>query len=176
MLLQVDLDLNRQSGAAFFPKSRKTLGMPWGHTEHFLLCGQRRIPAHQFRDVGRFHRSLDRKAMQPNHGAVEGLVDFKSSGGMVSGPYRSAREQSGYNALSERHDGMKAKLDTIAAEIRNRQAKQAAIDQFITGLIWQPTQIDKFDVMCWSTMVDYATVYSKNDVRFTFKGGTTIQA
>ena len=36
--------------------------------------------------------------------------------------------------------------------------------------------ITEFDPMLWVSLVDFVTVYSKNDVRITFKDGTKIQA
>lgn len=36
--------------------------------------------------------------------------------------------------------------------------------------------VDKFDAALWCGLVDFVTVYSKDDVRFTFKNGQEIKA
>lgn len=40
----------------------------------------------------------------------------------------------------------------------------------------QDNLLIEFDEKLWCSLVDYATVYEKDDVRFTFKDGTEIQA
>ena len=36
--------------------------------------------------------------------------------------------------------------------------------------------VTEFDPMLWVSLVDFVTVYSKDDVQVTFKDGTEIQA
>lgn len=50
------------------------------------------------------------------------------------------------------------------------------IDRFIGDMMRQPEIITTFDPILWSTMVERVTVYSKMDVRFTFRNGTEIAA
>lgn len=38
-----------------------------------------------------------------------------------------------------------------------------------------PEQVDYFDEAAWYAMVDFMTVYGKDDVRFTFKNGMEIK-
>jgi site-specific DNA recombinase len=40
----------------------------------------------------------------------------------------------------------------------------------------QDNLLTEFDEKLWSRLVDYATVYDKDNVRFIFKDGTVIQA
>lgn len=50
------------------------------------------------------------------------------------------------------------------------------MEAFIDHLKSQPDLITEFDEQLWYALVDYATVYSETDVRFTFKDGTVIKA
>ncbi|MDR1591910.1 MAG: hypothetical protein LBS16_03375, partial [Prevotellaceae bacterium] len=45
----------------------------------------------------------------------------------------------------------------------------------IAELRGQDGLLGEFDERLWHTLVDYATVYSENDVRFTFKDGTEMK-
>ena len=38
----------------------------------------------------------------------------------------------------------------------------------------QTEHISEFDEMLWLSMIDYVTVYGKEDIRFTFKNGMEI--
>ena len=81
-----------------------------------------------------------------------------------------------YNAISKRYDETKAELDAIEMEIRQRTAKRAAVDRYIQTLTKQPVLIDTFNPMLWHALVERVTVYSSDDVRFTFMDGTIITA
>ena len=61
-------------------------------------------------------------------------------------------------------------------EIRQRTAKRAAVDRYIQTLTKQPVLIDTFNPMLWHALVERVTVYSSDDVRFTFMDGTIITA
>jgi hypothetical protein len=50
------------------------------------------------------------------------------------------------------------------------------MDAFIAELQRQDGLITDFDERLWYSLVDYATIYKENDVRFTFKNGAEIQA
>ena len=39
-----------------------------------------------------------------------------------------------------------------------------------------PEAVDEFEEGAWYALVDYVTVYSRDDVRFTFKNGMEIKA
>lgn len=39
-----------------------------------------------------------------------------------------------------------------------------------------PDAVDSFDEGAWYALVDYATVYGRDDIRFTFKNGMEIKA
>lgn len=81
-----------------------------------------------------------------------------------------------YQALCERHDAIQARMEATESEIKRRRLRRTDIDRFIGDMMRQPEIITTFDPILWSTMVERVTVYSKMDVRFTFRNGTEITA
>lgn len=55
-----------------------------------------------------------------------------------------------------------------------KQARKAQIELFLAELDKLET-ITKFHKDTWYALLDYVTVYDKEDIRFTFKDGTEIQ-
>lgn len=60
--------------------------------------------------------------------------------------------------------------------IANKKAKAEILKGFIKKLQKQERLIDKFDKSLWSSLVDFITVYNKEDIRVTFKDGMEIKA
>lgn len=83
--------------------------------------------------------------------------------------------QKRYDGLAERFDGVKARLDEISHTITERQAQREKIEMFLAGLEKQESLITEFDEDLWYSMVEYVTVFNKEDIRFTFKDGTEIK-
>lgn len=79
-----------------------------------------------------------------------------------------------YDALAERFDTVKVQLNRVQAAITQKQAQQKMMENFMAELQRLPETIDYFDEGAWYALVDFATVYSKDDVRFTFKNGMEI--
>ncbi len=79
-----------------------------------------------------------------------------------------------YNALAEKFDGIKARLDTVAAAIMERQAHREEMKVCIDTLAALPDTIEGFDEPSWTVLLDYATVQPDGKVAFTFKDGMTI--
>ena len=52
---------------------------------------------------------------------------------------------------------------------------RATIEAFMDTLA-QADLMEKFDPALWCGLVDFVTVYSKDDVRFTFRNGMEIKA
>lgn len=84
--------------------------------------------------------------------------------------------QKRYDGLTARFERAKARLETVMAEIRSRQSQRADIDAFIKAFEGLPQELTEFTIDNWLGLVDYATVYSGDDIRFTFKNGQEIQA
>ncbi len=79
-----------------------------------------------------------------------------------------------YNGLTERFNAAKARYESMDETIRNKQSRRATIETFLRTLA-KADLIDKFDTVLWCGLVDFVTVFSKNDVRFTFKNGQEIR-
>lgn len=50
------------------------------------------------------------------------------------------------------------------------------INSYLEALKAQEKIVDGFDPALWCGLLDFVTVYAKDDVRFTFKDGTEIKA
>jgi site-specific DNA recombinase len=84
--------------------------------------------------------------------------------------------QARYNALVDRFDLAKARHTAVTEEITDKQTRLGTINAFLHTLGNQENLLTEFDEKLWCSLVDYATVYEKDDVRFTFKDGTEIKA
>lgn len=80
-----------------------------------------------------------------------------------------------YDGLTARFDTAKARYEALDETIRSKQSRRATIESFLETLV-QANLIDKFETSLWCGLVDYVTVHSKDDVRFTLKNGQEIRA
>lgn len=87
------------------------------------------------------------------------------------------------NAIFEEKDGLagrfnraKARLPEVSQAITERQAKREKIGRFVSCLEQMDGPLTAFNEDDWYSLVDYATVYSREDIRFTFKNGMEIKA
>jgi hypothetical protein len=87
-----------------------------------------------------------------------------------------AEYQERYEGLVARFDKAKARFEEVSELITDKKARGEAVESFIAELGRQDGLIADFDERLWYSLVDFATVYSENDVRFTFKNGAEIQA
>lgn len=83
--------------------------------------------------------------------------------------------QNRYNGLVERFGLAKARHTRITEEITDKQIRLSTMSSFLFTLCRQDNLLTEFDENLWSSLVDYVTVYDKEDIRFTFKNGTVIQ-
>ena len=79
-----------------------------------------------------------------------------------------------YGGLTERFDKTKARLDEVKEVISDKQTRQATIEAFLDELK-RLDGVSEFQPALWYGLADYMTVYSKDDVRVTFKDGTEIK-
>lgn len=79
-----------------------------------------------------------------------------------------------YNELVGRYDAAKKQYDKACETIQYRKARSRQMDSFIKELREQQL-IEKFDERLWGSLVDFITVYSKENIRVTFKDGTEIK-
>jgi hypothetical protein len=75
-----------------------------------------------------------------------------------------------------RFDRAKARFEKVSELITDKKARGEAVEAFVSELGRQDGLIADFDERLWYGLVDFGTVYSENDVWFTFKNGTEIQA
>lgn len=82
--------------------------------------------------------------------------------------------QKKYDALSDRYDRTKERLDKVSGRIMERQAKREMIESFLRDLAEMDADVHEFTDDLWFNLLDHVTVFSKKDVRFTFKNGTEV--
>ena len=63
-----------------------------------------------------------------------------------------------------------------AQGMAERQAKREKIGRFVSALEKLDGPLTEFNEDDWYSLVEYATVYSSEDIRFTFKNGMEIKA
>ena len=73
-----------------------------------------------------------------------------------------------YGGLTERFDKAKARLEEVKGIISDKEMRQATIEAFLDELK-RLDGVSEFQPALWYGLADYMTVYSKDDVRVTFK-------
>lgn len=86
-----------------------------------------------------------------------------------------AEYQTRYNALADRFDKAKERLEAVSMEITEKQTRREMAEQCLAELAKQEGVVTEFDEDLWYSLVDHVTVHGKEDVRFTFKDGTEIK-
>ena len=82
-----------------------------------------------------------------------------------------AEYQKRYEGLTKRFEAAKARMETVTCAIKEKVTRCKTIGTFLADLKKQEGLIDDFDPLLWHNLVDFVTVYSPDDVRFTFKNG-----
>ena len=73
------------------------------------------------------------------------------------------------NELVARYKSAKEGYGRVSDEIYDRQGKRKTYMRFIGGLQKLDGFCKGFDEELWTALLDHATVYTKDDIRFTFK-------
>ena len=84
--------------------------------------------------------------------------------------------QKKYDGLADRFDRIKERLEAVVSAITERMAKREKTERFLTELEKRDGPMTEFNEEDWYSLVEYATVYSREDIRFTFKNGMEIKA
>lgn len=79
-----------------------------------------------------------------------------------------------YNGLVDQYNELKQKYDANAATIDQNLAAIRRLEEFSRALEKQGV-MKEFDEVIWGALVSHMTVYSKDDIRVTFKDGTEIK-
>jgi site-specific DNA recombinase len=103
-------------------------------------------------------------------GMIQQAIDDNAHFALDQGEY-----QERYNGLVDRFDLAKVRHTAVTEEITDKQTRLSTINTFLGTLSKQDNLLTEFDEKLWCSLVDYATVYDKDDVRFTFKDGTKIK-
>ena len=82
--------------------------------------------------------------------------------------------QKRYDELVNRYETTKASYDRTEKSIKARHAKAERLGAFVKALAAQDASVTEFDEGLWGTIVDFMTIYSKEDISVTFKDGTEI--
>jgi hypothetical protein len=81
-----------------------------------------------------------------------------------------------YDALAERFNAAKIRFEEVGSLLLERKARTGKIHAFLMELRGQDTVITEFDERLWHSLVEKVTVFSKDDIRFTFKDGSVVSA
>ena len=84
--------------------------------------------------------------------------------------------QKKYSGLAERFNRAKERISETGRAITERQAKRERAGRFVPRLEKLDGPLTAFREDDWYSLVDYATVYSREDIHFTFKNGMQIKA
>lgn len=82
--------------------------------------------------------------------------------------------QKRYNELVERYSNKKCEYDKVSEMLTTKKAKAEILQGFIKRLQKQERLIDEFDKSLWSSLVDFITVYNKEDILIMFRNGMEI--
>lgn len=83
--------------------------------------------------------------------------------------------QKKYDGLANRFDRIKERLETVGSAITERMEKREKTERFLTELEKRDGPLTEFNEEDRYSLVEYATVYSREDIRFTFKNGLEIR-
>ena len=81
-----------------------------------------------------------------------------------------------YDSIVCRYESAKAEYEKVEKQISDNLARSEIMSAFIKTLKKQGGVVNEFDDALWGGLLDYLTVYKKDDIRFTFKDGTEIKA
>ena len=67
------------------------------------------------------------------------------------------------------------RLEAVGSAITERVAKREKTERFLVEVEKRDGLLTEFNEEDWYSLVEYATVYSREDIRFTFKNGMEIR-
>lgn len=84
--------------------------------------------------------------------------------------------QERYDRLAKRYEETKQRLAEVTETIHSKNSRHKMIDSYLDLLEKSDDTLTEFESRYWHGMVEHATVYATDDIRFTFKDGTEIKA
>ena len=79
--------------------------------------------------------------------------------------------QKQYDSLVEKYNATKDEYERVLDAISKKTDKRRVIENFIGVMEQQDCTVTEFDEGLWCSLVDYMTVYSKEEVGFTLSNG-----
>ena len=101
---------------------------------------------------------------------IKRIVAENKAAAIDQGEYQMRR-----NELVARYEFAKEGYGRASDEISERQRKRKVYMRFIGGLQRLDGFCKGFDEELWTALLDHATVYTKDDIRFTFKVGDEVK-
>ena len=80
-----------------------------------------------------------------------------------------------YETLTARYEKAKSRLDEVEAEIHDKNSRRKSIEHYLALLEERKDAVTEYEPYLWHGMVEFVTVYSKDDILFTMKDGTEIR-
>ncbi|MEG3074197.1 MAG: recombinase family protein [Ruthenibacterium sp.] len=81
-----------------------------------------------------------------------------------------------YADLLHRFETAKTRFAALTEQRKDKETRRETTQTFLAALHLQNDFVTEFDARLWHTLLDFVTVYTETDVRFTFKDGTEINA
>ena len=81
-----------------------------------------------------------------------------------------------YETLTAQYEKTKGRLDEVEAEIHDKKSRRKSIEHYLALLEERKDAVTEYEPHLWHGMVEFVTVYSKDDILFTMKDGTEIRA
>lgn len=80
-----------------------------------------------------------------------------------------------YESLAARYEKAKSHLDEVEAEIHDKNSRRKSIEHYLALLEERKDAVTEYDATLWHDMVEFVTVYGRDDIRFTMKDRTEIR-
>ncbi|MBQ1389901.1 MAG: hypothetical protein IIY78_09800 [Clostridia bacterium] len=113
-------------------------------------------------------------ALETEMKVVSGLIEQ-----LIAENARTVQDQNeynkSYNALAERFQTAKTKLEKVTAKITRIKSDNERMRQFIKTLKSTPDIVTEFDEETWYALIDHVIVNSREDVRFVFCDGREVR-
>jgi len=87
-----------------------------------------------------------------------------------------AEYQKLYAGFVAQYEKAKDKLEKIGDLCQARRVKREQLDAFISALLRQGSVLTEFDETLWFAIADKVTVYASDNIQFTFRDGTVVDA
>jgi len=84
--------------------------------------------------------------------------------------------QKRYDTLAQRFNIAKANLEIVSGKLKEKVTRRKTLETFLLELKKQDELLTDFDPLLWHSLIDFVTVYAKDEIRFTFKDGTELKA